>query len=95
MNMDDLIGKFKTLEAEFDKMSRMVKDASDAFEAYQETIDKLESQFVLFRRMYWKLKDEMKVVQIPAIDDTAIIPPPDVPPEDLDKTIYPPKRKGG
>lgn len=72
---EEIVFKMKTLDAEFQKMTRMVKDASEAFEAYQETIDKLESQFRLFRAMYWKLKDDLKPIAAGPISV-----PPDAPP---------------
>ena len=73
-NMDDMIARFKTLEAEFDRMARMVKDASDAFDEYQAKVELLESQSRLFRSMYWKLKDDMKPIVAGLIDRPPVAP---------------------
>lgn len=73
--IEEIVASMKTLEQEFQKMSRAVKDASEAFDAYQESIGKLESQFSFFRRLYWKLQDMVKPIKMSPIQ-----PPPDAPP---------------
>lgn len=76
MNINEMATKIEQITTEFKRMEYLMKDASEAYDNYQECIMKLESEFALFRRLYFNLKDAFKqVVQPPAIDDSTIQPP--------------------
>ena len=77
---EEIIFKMKELEGEFDRMRIAVRDLGEAFSDFQEKLMEAESKFGMFRRLYWKIKEQIEgflaAPTPPISDDRATIPPP-------------------
>lgn len=70
-------GRVKELANALANLKMSVNAANEASEVFQNMAMKLESDFGLFRRLYWKLKDEIDALKKPpSSDDSATMLPP-------------------